>query len=108
MRDLVRKSLVLLGNFKEVFQYGYLNWHAFRRIPRKLENYHAQSKEKFKAINVLDTHFIHEVQSLKKIDTLRQFVVTLWPVCVGDPPLDATLSLHLRSYEIPDARSCPV
>lgn len=96
--------MALLGQFDELFQYGYLNRHACRRISRKLEHCYAQSKENFKAINPVDAHFFRQVELLKEIDALRKFVVILWPICVGDPPCDATFSLHLRSHETPDVK----
>ncbi|KAG7004715.1 glycerophosphocholine phosphodiesterase GDE1 [Physcia stellaris] len=104
VRDLARKSLALLGQFDELFKYGYLNRHAFRRIFRKLEHYYAHSKENFEASNLVDAHFFRQVEALKEIDALRNFAFILWPICVSDPPCDATFSLHLRSHETLDIK----
>ena len=99
LRALVRQGLALLEKLQEVFQYGYLNQQAFLRILSKLEHPSAHSSEVFTAFNPVETQFSHQVPCLESIDTLMQFIVTIWPVCLTEPPHEATLPLRLKIHE---------
>ena len=107
LRNLVRKSSAILGKFQDVFQYGDLNRHGFCRILHKIEHLSTKSSMTFKEINLVEAHFFHQVQCLKDIDALRDFIMILWPWCVCDPPHEATVLLHLRKHESAHAFAVP-
>ena len=99
LRGLVRKCFDLLSKLQEIFHYGNLNRHGFSQIYDKLEGVDPHYKDVFSALNPVRASFTSQVECLKEIESLRNFIFALWPICVSDPPYSATLSLHLKTLQ---------